>query len=674
MKISRIQIRNFGILHDIAIDFDSKDSNLVFLNASNGGGKTTFQSALAWCIYGQNPPPGKLLSRYALKKCRVGEQVKVSVLVELNPDMDGGVSTIERSQVFEKVDQRDGRQLSVAHVVVTSKSADVGAMTTVVPDAELWLKKFFPVRLQKFFLFDGEQMAKFWEQNVKLDIERAVKEIARVDLFEAVGNKMRDIEAQTIRKLSKLGGGKAERIAEELNDKKKLAKSVELELKQNKDESDDVKQNIETLSQLLKDVAGYERDATLLEELEVRIGNIERELNTAEREFNADLVKVGPFALLGKSFEELARQVERAKSEDWLPPPFEPERIQLLLDREKCICGADLQAGCEGVEQLNHVIDRYRVTSIAGKELDSTRSIANRVVGEVLSAWKILQERNKLIVRISDELKRERDSHQLLVEKLQGVDAVQVAHFAKQYEVCLEKRDALVAARTILMSQLENLSLAVQRLDKQLKEATRDNAQSIELRRLARACSLVAESSDQIYQSAVNQVRSQLQKAVSEKFSIVKNGSFETVITDEFEVLTLREGQKVELSEGEKMLKAYIFSMALRDVINLQFPLIVDTPFGRLGAKFRMQVASTLSELALKDKGVIERQMLLLMHDAEYTPYEKSYFSKAHPQEFYLSNDTESPTDRSIVGLGIDPIWMETGAWRDWADRRLHNE
>jgi len=204
MKISNVEIKNFGILHDIEINFEADKKNIVFLNASNGGGKTTFQSALAWCIYGVKPDEEKFLSSYELKKIKIGEVVKVSTKIVLDPDQDGRISIIERAQNFEKVGNSEAKLIGNETLNVLQRNRGPGALTEPHPAPAAWLKKFFPPRLQGFFLFDGEQMTKFWEQNVKLDIESAVKEIARVDLFDSIKKKMKELEQPpSLRKFQK---------------------------------------------------------------------------------------------------------------------------------------------------------------------------------------------------------------------------------------------------------------------------------------------------------------------------------------------------------------------------------------------------------------------------------------------------------------------------------------
>ena len=89
MKIEKVSIGHFGILEKIDLDLSAEQGNLVFLNGINGRGKTTFQSALRWCFYNEEPEASKFLSTYALNRLEVGESVGAFVEVEIKMDAAG---------------------------------------------------------------------------------------------------------------------------------------------------------------------------------------------------------------------------------------------------------------------------------------------------------------------------------------------------------------------------------------------------------------------------------------------------------------------------------------------------------------------------------------------------------------------------------------------------------
>jgi hypothetical protein len=261
-----------------------------------------------------------------------------------------------------------------------------------------------------------------------------------------------------------------------------------------------------------------------------------------------------------------------------------------------------------------------------------------------------------------------------LTVKLQGSDVASVRVLASEKGSLDKQIEDLIRSVAQLEIQAEDAASKVERLDKELGESAKGNTEAESLRLEARNTRLIAQAAAQIHESAIKQVRDELQLAVSEKFKVVKKGKFKTEISENFEVLTLNEdGSKVELSEGESMAKAYIFSLALRDVINLGFPLIVDTPFGRLSEDFRVWLAGILSEFLVKEAKKSNRQIIFLMTDTEYTPFTKKFFSAAKPLEYYLAYEKGHETDKSNLGKGIDPGWLELTVWKAWSEGKFND-
>ena len=670
VKISKVEVRNFGILHDIEIDFEAEKKSIVLLNASNGGGKTTFQSALAWCIYGIKPDEEKFLSSHELRKLKMGEITKVSTKIIFDPDQDGRISIIERAQNFEKIGNFEAKLIGNEILSVLQRDRGPGALTEPHPAPTAWLKKFFPPRLRSFFLFDGEQMTKFWEQNVKLDIESAVKEIARVDLFDSIREKMKELEQAKFKKISKKGGGKAELLAQQRQEEIKLLEVEEAELKENKESLNQLREGFKNLSRFMGETQNHKDDARELKSLESQEIRLRDEIDRLKREIDVLVFSSGVVASLATKAPELFTQVAKAQQEDWLPPPFEPERVRHLLQNKECICGNSIHSGSSEERNLHTLIERFRIASLAGRELDETHKQMLIVINTLKADSRIIKEKTNHVKSLLDNQRTIRDKQGEILERLKGINANEVDVIARNYEETHRNiLDLEIAEKTLIESVNKRLA-RVESLDAAIKDATKNDKEAIQLGKEVEVCKEIALAAERIYESAIEQVRSKLEKAVSQNFDKIKLGGFQTVITDDFEVLTLKDGRKTSLSEGEKMLKGYIFSIALRDVINLNLPLVVDTPFGKLGAEFRKMVAEELATLMSGGSDQNNRQLIFSMHDLEYTPLERRYFEQAKPKEMYLANDPKAPTEKSILGEGIDPSWYLEGHWKEFANAK----
>lgn len=672
MKIDKVEISNFGIIAEVDLDISSKNGSLVFLNGRNGRGKTTFQSALRWCFYGDEPAPAKFLSSWALNNAKIGENLTTRVEAQMTIDAEGTTAVIERTQVFQKSESSIPKRIGQPKLSVKIRKAKAGSLTDIQADPELWVQNYFPKRLINYFLFDGEMMKNFFDLKVKGAVENAIREIAGVDRFDSISQSMSNVETQINRKIAKLTGAKAEKINIELEAQQKLLVEIYKEWKTLNDKLALNKMRSAEISEILEGLEGQADAAERLKYLDSEEMALKSKLLRAEEDFQSEILTNGTQSLLVGAFPELRKHVEKAKDEDWLPPPFEPARIEKLIEDGTCICGTHLDIGSTYVNSLQGLIEKHRVSSGVGKILDQMSRQIDLVELGLQQGWRIIKDKNQSIMQISSDISRVQKEKERLLEVMKGSDVTEIRLLVQEKKDLDQNREELVTSTAILLGQNESQTFKVEKLQKDLENATEGNKEAELLQRDAKWARDIAQAASNIHQSAIRQVRQRLQDSFTEKFAVVKQGKFITQITDDFEVKTLNEfGHETELSEGEKMMKAYIFAIALREVINLGFPLVVDTPFGRLDSPNRAELAKMLSKFLEEEVSNSNRQAFFLMQDTEYTPYTRRYFEKLNPIEAFLGRDKDYENIKSNLGYGIDPDWLLYESWKDWAEGRL---
>lgn len=672
MKIDKVKVENFGIISSVDLDVSSPEGSLVFLNGRNGRGKTTFQAALRWCFYGEEPSLSKFVSSYALENSEVGQTITTRVVTEIRIDSRGTVAVIERRQIFQKTDEEKVRKVGASSLDIKTRKPESGAFTEIAADSELWLETFFPKRLMNFFLFDGEMMKNFFDLKVKGEVENAVKEIAGVDRFNNIAINLKSVEMTLNRKISKLTGSKAERINIEYENQQKLLADVFLEFTALKDLLLTKELRNVELGQSLAGHEGQADAAERLRSLDTEESQLRAALSEAEEEFQSEILTHGTNGLLVSAFPQVRKEVLKAEEEDWLPPPFDPDRVRKLLEDKKCICGSHLEPGDEKSLALESLIEKHQFSSGVGKILSQMSHQLDLVEAGLRNGWKLIEEKNKSINDISKQMDRILKEKTRLLELMQGNDATELRlKIAEKKQLDSDIR-TLVRDVARLQASGETLTHKVASLKRELDEAAKGNVEAESLRAEADWAHQIAEAAGQIHAIAIDKVRERLQESFTKKFAVVKKGKFITKITQDFEVKTLNEfGKETELSEGEKMMKAYIFSIALREVINLGFPLVVDTPFGRLDSPNRAELAQMLSTFLQDEVSKSDRQAFFLMQDTEYNPYTRRYFENLHPIEAYLAKDPKFENIKSDLGYGIDPDWLKFESWKDWAEGKL---
>lgn len=664
MKFTSIEITNFGILADVDLLLESAGSgNVAFVNGRNGRGKTSFQAAIRWCIYGLNDSD-KWLSHWAVEAAKTGTEIEMAVELGIQVTPDGEVANIKRQQLFEKA--KDGGLRRVGQERVVVRTVDSGGLAEVLPKPEVWLQKYFPERFMNFFLFDGELMKNFFDSRVKGAIENAVREIAGVDYFEEVSKKLELTKTAIDKTIAKKSGGEAERVRKTLEDARTLvlrvSESIARESRVLEELEEELKGNEKKWAGVEEAARNVERNNEIKKLLEEKKAHLSRSL----AEFNDLALRAGSMANLSVGLTTLLREIESAHIKGTLPPPFNPASLQHLLDASVCICGNDLAAGSLGEEEIKKLIKNFEKSSVVGKKLDATGRAMEIATARIEADYGTLTARNEQIISLREEIRTLQAEQETLTDDLGADGEVSLATLGTRIrelnKLIPDKRVDLADAK----KDLEQRLIPAQEKAQADFDAVAANAD--EVRTLSAESKLageLAQAAGAIHSIALQLVRERLEESISAKFKIVKEGSFVTRVTEDFEVLTLNDnGSEASLSEGEKMMKAYIFSIALREVVGLSFPLVVDTPFGRLDEFYREELAVLLAELVRSDSNDPNRQVIFLMHDGEYTPYTKKHFDKTNPLETFLA--WEKDEKKSFLGSGIDPDWFTTTAWKDW--------
>jgi len=670
LKFSRIAIQNFGILADVAFAPESKSvPRVVFLNARNGRGKTSFQGAIRWCIFGSQSETGTSLSRWAIKNANPGDTIEMVVELDVSLGQDGARASIKRSQLFEVL--KDKRPRRVGQEAVVVREITPGGLADVHPNPEAWLQKFFPQRLSNFFLFDGELMKNFFDTRVKGAIEDAVREIAGVDYFEDVRHKLEAVKTQIDKSIAKKSGGDAEKLRQKLHDARLLALKISEKIVKDKATLSGLEEELKEKEGIWKKFEDLAADANRSIEIQTEIVKKQLEIDEEEELFRRLILAAGPKAMISGGLEALRGAVESAQNAGTLPPPFNPQALQHLVERGTCICGADLSEGEGGHREISGLISGFEKASTVGKRLDDTARQWEILKAQVREQYRRITDTNKRFISLKDEKAKLAKELEALAERLIGHQNQSAADLGKRvkelHRQINDLRLEVAADEKSLNQELEPSAISAQNA---FDEASKGQHELDGLRREASLAGELAQAAGAIHRVAIQLVRERLEESVSTKFKVVKSGSFVTRVTEDFEVITENaDGTEAELSEGEKMMKAYIFSIALREVVGLSFPLIVDTPFGRLDEYYREQLAEMLAQLVSEDSAKSNRQVIFLMHDGEYTPYTKKHFDKVGPYESYLAWEVDE--EKSNIGVGIDPDWFSVTAWKDWKEGKI---
>ncbi len=659
MLISRIKLMNFGVFQDVDIDFGSKAEGITFINGNNGRGKTTLLDALKWCLYSDGQPKVALRTLQEVQNDDVFE-----VAVEISFDLGSGSSAkVLRTQNFRKVDATTPVSASQPVLEIKTTTPDPLDGVRVEANADAWLHKRLPPRFMNFVLFDGEQMAKFFDLKTKAAIEKAVLEIAGVDSLDAVVQTYSEVKESLERKIARESGADVEKLQDALERARSLARVVSEELGQNSERSKEIDIRVEEIDSIVGGAAPGQIER--LKDVERLVGNSLKRKAEAETELFRVVRDLGPLYLLAPSFTVMASEVDRAEREGWLPPDFDPKALTELLQTGSCICGCDLNSNTSHRAEISKIIDGYSEASEIGKTLQETWNQIRVTEGELRSSVQLAKSLSASLRAAQTDLQTLRDEQRGLEDDLIGIDQAAISALSSERKALTAEKEELIRDSVSLNKQANDLVIDLKKKEDAVAKARVSSLNTQNEERLIALAMEVIAAAEAIRESAVDQVRRSLESAMDADLNNLKEGQYTVKVTDDFEIhVDLPGGQRP--SEGELMLLAYSFAMALRSVLSLEFPLIVDTPFGRLSQENRNWLSRALVSLVDKQEGnASAKQVVFFMHDAEYTPYTKVNFDPANPLLVHLDHDPVRMVTK--VANGIDPSWFEyEGPWKYW--------
>ena len=648
MKISRIKTTNFRQHRNIDIDLSSDQADFVIIKGKNGAGKTNLLRAVTWAIYG-DLDSGKfgqqLLTDSVVLSMKSGDYEDTEVLVEI--DLGSGESAyIKRKQVFKKSEK--GVAAYGEPEVEVQVFRDVKTGFQVEPDAEGWIERFLPRRFKPYFLFDGEKLERFFQDSDAPKIKSAIQEVARIDVLDRIQEKLSSAANTLNVKAAKLTGSNGEKLATDLGEivdkiKKKLDEILQLE--------EDFRAAEEAEIALDKQLSGQKNLEVNIErkrQIDASLQKENRHLKDLKEKFYLKNRSSAAAVLLAPALQALGEKVQEARRNKVLPPPVDLEYLKQLLVSGICICGSDLSSSSMHFKHLEKVISDYQEVGEIGNTLNEHAITYATELSKLPGQAEFISAMNSSIDDKEDEIASLEADQEALAAELEGQDNETVRNLAiarkEQREIANSKQRALGVARAEL-NQLESRKSDVER---DIQKAAAVNVESAKARQKADFAKEAAEIAKGLYESMNNQVRVAISKSLEMRFKSMtwKEGYFKEVSIDPSFRVSIVTNQGVEaygrLAAGESVCLAFAFSLTLSKEAGLNFPMVVDTPMGRLGPDVQVNLARVIADATRGVGKNSNHQMILLMTETEYNKQVADELSTRRPKVLQINFDIKT--------------------------------
>jgi len=645
MKILGIKLTNFRQHKELNLRLDDSHSDFVVIIGDNGFGKSNLLSALSWCLYGRESKAGKNLGygQAPVNWVVAGEMKEAEVCTvsaELRLEINGNSAIVKRTKDFFKSASREILPHEEETFAVQELTSEVKGYSDV-PEPQDWVDRNFPERLEPYFLFDGERLDQFFRDENSALVERAIMQIAQVDRLESVNSRTEIIRTELSRDAARLSKNSAIQIAE--------AKfEAENEAFQNKNEEFERHQKVfaeirskyleaeSKVTQLASESTERSRAAQVIKE-HTELSN---QLDAKWDSFQTWSITALTNMLLQKAIRDAQVAIQERRENRTLPPKFDVDSLEELLIRGDCVCGREIGKHSDAARHISELIESYRDLSGSGRYLLEISPLVEVSLDNVERAKTDVSDFRNDASKLLDAIKALEDK----IPKAKPVSTQDTSDPTQQY---LMWQDAHHDAHRRLGELEQQKRTAEQKRDAAQKEFQRQLKMDAELKQnsdtIEFASKVVSETS-KILTDWKSEVRSRVADSMKKEFApmLPKKRFIQSVDIDEKFKVSVMVGTgdeaKDELSSGERQALAFAFSLGLNSISGYSLPMVIDTPFGRMGDEMKQNVAKALARNTQGDRDKPAQQVIILMTDSEYSSEVASTLQARKPSRYRILN------------------------------------
>jgi DNA sulfur modification protein DndD len=550
----------------------------------------------------------------------------------------------------------EGCEVVDSETVWKIKKKDKGQtdFSDIKEDIGYKMNQILPKRLSVFFLLDGEFLEKFWDNFER--VEEGIEEISHLHLLNAAVDHVGDVsisrttrtgsgsEKDTLQKLINHNRYYEKSLGEDgnilLSEKPRWVQLGQVETGETyhatgtprvKDLEHDIKKMQRRSQDISREISGV--NAASAKILQKQFEETEEELKTAktskreaENRWRNSLVDKSVYVFAKGALDDSVKIIESHLKQGDLPNETKTTFTSDLLERGTCICDTNLKSNLVDGKETNQfriavMREKDRVSQDIG--LDSAVSMRfsfkNKVLDDYEGFLKTTFGDLEKVFKTSDE------NQDKINRKLKGIKDQLGAAGDKKIQDLICEQDQLIEEIKTATEERQNIEVTLSK---------KSNENDTNQQKIIRLFAKDSKAAREIHQTKIwNKAREQLKIVYDEmktetridmqektweifkqilleseefkKFVIKKD--YQCVITNQDDA-----DQLVDLSAGQSLFLALSFVTALREITGYSFPLVIDSPLGKISGTNRYNLAKVLPDY-LK-----EEQLTFLATDTEW--------------------------------------------------------
>ncbi len=635
MKLGQIIIENFRQYYGKQrVSFaSSEDKNVTVIHGLNGTGKTSFFSAINWCLYGKGAVKGigELINKRYLEELSFGDAVYAQVELAFSHNEDryrlrrwfsgrknsDSIDTILYDEDFSLMEiGYDGQAIK--------KHNPIGIINSILPE-----------NVRTYFLFDGEKIDRFARPESAKEVKHAIYNVLKLELLERARKHLNVIAKEYRVELRKMADAELKELLDKRDRKAEDKEVYEQKIIELEREIDLAEKHIKDIDEKLthsEGVKDLQNRRAALEQDMLQLG----EKLSIETEKIRGIVMDSIGSISGEMLEKAHAILENKRKKGEIPGNIRQQFLEDLLYNLECICGRPLMEHGEEYHRIKNII----TSTVSSRLEDEVTNLASQL--KVIQAEKqrhisILKEgmaERTSIREIWQQLDAELNdiSHQLKGSLQEDIPRLE----EKRQDYKRDIEDYRVDKR-VLEGKIKEIKKETKELELEIRSARKVQSKAKLISNKADLAQQAADAIDDIYQSFADEMRAKIQQETKTIFStlIWKDGHFRDLkLAEDYKLAVVdRWGRaaEAELSAGERQVLSLSFIAAMAKVSGEEAPLVMDTPFGRLSSAHREAITSYIPRLA--------DQMIIFVTDEELTGKTKENLLKRTGKQYQLDFD-----------------------------------